>query len=208
MKKSTRIKIALLRSKTDGLWSTVGCIVKLLAEIEFTSRHEAIEKLAKKLKSCRDSRQDLVRGSDFLGLANKALQVLDASEKYTHLPDVIRWMGAFRKGAGSLHEALGFEFRDSGVKAATTCLLHDRLMVGLGVKQSAILKRHDEDVWSMPTADGRLKASRDGGGGGSHDEIFVKPVYSSILVPISLGTKTKRTCEFYGKKHKLPVFYV
>jgi hypothetical protein len=100
----------------------------------------------------------------------------------------IRWLGAFGKN-GSISDSLNYELSgiDSSFRAAEwiekgTCGAIKHASVGLLVKNKAIARRYQSDVWSV--RDGkRLRPTRwEHEAGSDHRECFARPEYCGIVL--------------------------
>lgn len=131
---------------------------------------------------------------------------------------IVRWMGAFRKGAGSLHEALGAEL--SGVLpevAAERISFCDdsydfgavNAGIGLVIAKSAVIKEFKGDVWSERHPAGILEATRKPART-AHNELFCRPDYRAIIVRDwgYLPRKTRSTVAYYARRYHLPIVQV
>jgi len=130
---------------------------------------------------------------------------------------VVRWLGAFRKNSGSLHESLSFELsRSSSDEVATEPLARNMkrnikisyidARVGLVVKTSAIIKVFKGDCWSEYNEDGKLKKTKKPNSK-SHWETWAHPIYVGIIVKdfASMTAKHQKTIMWFCDVYHLPV---
>lgn len=129
---------------------------------------------------------------------------------------VIRWLGAYGQFPGSVEEMLDFEF-----SAQTKAVCAERLIkgktglprrtrLGLLCKNSAVVRRFKEDVYSLRNEQGYLyKTRKDCGGFGTHTEVWVKPQYIGIVVRdkwASVSKETQQQVRCAAKKFGCPIF--
>ena len=117
---------------------------------------------------------------------------------------VIRWLGAFGK-VGTLKESLSWEVSQTDrtalaaekLRKGKSAITHAR--VGLLVKNRAILRRYNSDVWSVYNKRGRLKATRgEGQTESTHTECFVRPDYAAIVVKGKITDQALQACRDTG----------
>ncbi|OPZ79407.1 MAG: hypothetical protein BWY78_00081 [Alphaproteobacteria bacterium ADurb.Bin438] len=122
---------------------------------------------------------------------------------------LIRWLGAYGKSEQGLIKSLEFEFsRDYSdevcaeyLKNSTpSAITHSR--VGILVKNSAMIKKHSGDVWSIKDANGSLKATRKPVG--THTEAWCFSDFIGVVVqtPIAKLDDVRKFCKLKG----LPLF--
>ncbi len=131
---------------------------------------------------------------------------------------IIRWLGCYGK-KGSLTDALNYEFENAQKAVCAERLLkakgkksgvpeHSR--IGLLVKNSAVVRRFKEDVYSIRNKQGYLRKTRkDCGGFGSHTEVWVLPQYCGIVVRdkwASISRDAQKIVKDTANKYNLPVF--
>lgn len=113
-----------------------------------------------------------------------------------------RWLGAYGK-VGTLAESLAFELSGNSSLACATSSVIDHCRVGLVVKNSAVVRRHSGDVFSVTTASGKLKATRKPVD--THDELWVRRVYAAVVIRGRVSLNTLRTCESAAEKFNLNI---
>lgn len=131
---------------------------------------------------------------------------------------IVRWLGCYGK-KGSLAESIEFEFT-----TAKKALCAERILkakgrksgvpeyarIGLLVKNSAVVRRFKEDVYSVRNEQGYLRKTRKGCGGfGSHTEVWVLPQYCGIVVRdkwASISREAQTVVKNTAEKYNLPVF--
>ena len=131
---------------------------------------------------------------------------------------IIRWLGCYGKN-GNLAESFVFEFNSAQKALCAERLLKskgyqpgvpERVRVGLLVKNSAVVRRFKEDVFSVRNQQGYLRKTRKGCGGfGSHTEVWVLPQYCGIVVRgkwASISRESQAIVSETARKHNLPVF--
>lgn len=127
---------------------------------------------------------------------------------------IVRWLGAFRKGAGNLHDSLLAELTGQvGFELAAEPLQHGKSFVpgnvGLLAKRSALVKKFTGDVWSERHPAGNLeKTRRPAQAKSRHEEAWIRPDFAGIVVVDwgNLGGQTRKTVEYFAKRFEIPVF--
>lgn len=150
----------------------------------------------------------------------------DVSKEIRSLRMKIRWLGAFGKERrqNSLHDSFSFELSGAGgqvnacepiAKGSTGKIRH--AVIGLLVKNSAVIRTFRSDVWSVKLDNGTLKATRRGckdwntGDDYGHREAWCAVDYCGIVLKRPLNTfpkKVQKTVLYWAEKKALPVFFL
>lgn len=114
---------------------------------------------------------------------------------------IIRWLGAFCH-RGSLLDSLRWELTQTSrqvvaaekLKKGRSLISHAR--VGLLVKNSALVRKYNSDVYSRYNKVGKLKKCRNEGEAfSSHTECWVKPYFVGIVVKNLNKILNKALCD-------------
>lgn len=139
---------------------------------------------------------------------------------------IIRWLQCYGGSEFSLKEILDHELgelRTNGTKAVCAERLRrnadgklvigvpDRVKVGLLCKNSSVIRRYKEDVYSIRNETGYLKKTRkDCGGFGTHSELWVHPSsFMGIVIKErwkALSPEKREAIKSASLKYELPVF--
>lgn len=128
---------------------------------------------------------------------------------------IIRWLGAYGH-ATDLASSLSWEL---GVNRKAVCAerlvnghagVADRAKVGLIVKNSAVVRRFREDVWSVRNDSGYLRKTRKGCGGfGDHTEVWIQPQFIGLVVRgkwAAISRDAQKTLLDAAQQYSLPVY--
>lgn len=141
---------------------------------------------------------------------------------------IIRWLQCYGGSEFSLAETLDHELgkeKISGTKAACAEKLRkdadgkyiigvpSYVSVGLLCKNSGVVRRFKEDVWSVRNESGYLYKTRKGCGGfGNHSELWVHPSsYMAIVVKDrwkKLSPEKREAVKSASLKYSVPVFVI
>lgn len=128
---------------------------------------------------------------------------------------IVRWLGAFRHGNGSLRASLLAELRgEVGLELAAEPLIkvgRDRYrsyvpgLVGLVASRKALISVFSGDVWSERIDNGQLVKTRRPSQG--HKEAWIAPQYVAIMVksPERISTQAKKTVNWFASQFDLPI---
>lgn len=139
---------------------------------------------------------------------------------------IIRWLQCYGGGAWSLTDVLDHELGDlrtNGTKAVCAEKLRrdadgklvvgvpEHVKVGLLCKNSEVVRRFKEDVYSVRNSSGYLRKTRkDCGGMGTHSELWVHPSsFMGIVVKgrwKALSPEKREAVKAASLKYGMPIF--
>jgi len=128
---------------------------------------------------------------------------------------IIRWLGAYRKNR-ELYSALCFEIEQSQRKhVAAERLQHGQSFIkhakiGLLVKNSAVVRKYKNDVFSEYCKNGTLKKTRRPDQAGTeHTEVFCRPEYLGVVLKSTkISQSALRAVERFCTEYSCPLFFL